>query len=258
MILFFDIGNSYIKWALGGDEKPSALKLFGLCNRESIQHKMTENNFLNQGTEEIELKNITRIVISSVSDAHVLTIIAEFCQNHHLPQPILLSSQSQWGQLRNAYAHPERMGVDRWLTMIAAWDQYHQACMIVDCGSAITIDTITDSGEHLGGYIVPGLKMLQNALTGTTEKVHLYDDEDLVTAQDYGDSTTAAVKKGCQFMAVDFIDNCWKRYQNNYPGAKLIITGGDGCMLAKKIHQQNVFDELLIFKGMAAMISKEK
>ncbi|MDP1069535.1 type III pantothenate kinase, partial [Klebsiella pneumoniae] len=69
-----------------------------------------------------------------------------------------------------------RMGVDRWLAMLAAWQRVGQSCWVVDCGSAITLDLLDAEGRHQGGYILPGLRLMQQSLLGNTAEVRVDRD----------------------------------------------------------------------------------
>ncbi|MBV0934002.1 type III pantothenate kinase [Marinobacterium weihaiense] len=134
--------------------------------------------------------------------------------------------------VRNSYADPARMGVDRWLAMVAAWNRYRQGCWVVDAGSAITVDLLDGDGCHRGGYILPGLRLMQQALLGNTAEVRV--DRDV--AQDSvqpGTDTSSAVAHGANLLLLSLA----QQLQTGIPGCasptRLFITGGDGERLAR-------------------------
>ena len=73
--------------------------------------------------------------------------------------------------MTSGYRDPERLGVDRWLALIAARERSKQPTVIVDAGSACTIDLLDSEGRHLGGYILPGLTAMGEALVRGTHQI---------------------------------------------------------------------------------------
>ena len=84
-----------------------------------------------------------------------------------------IKAEAQQGALINGYMEPERLGVDRWLAMLAVIEeeQPEVPICVIDCGSAITIDAVNAKGEHVGGLIVPGISMMRNALVKGTSGI---------------------------------------------------------------------------------------
>jgi type III pantothenate kinase len=76
----------------------------------------------------------------------------------------------------SAYDVPERLGVDRWLAMLAAYNSLSEAVVVIDLGSAMTADGISKAGHHVGGYIAPGLRMMAQSLLARTDLVR-FDGE---------------------------------------------------------------------------------
>jgi type III pantothenate kinase len=81
------------------------------------------------------------------------------------------TSSSSCAGVQNAYVEPARLGVDRWLALIAAFQSMRSAVLVVDAGSALTVDVADDNGRHLGGYIVPGARLMERSLLEGTDKV---------------------------------------------------------------------------------------
>lgn len=119
----------------------------------------------------------------------------------------------------NAYAVPERLGVDRWLGLIALQSCTTPVC-VVSCGSAITLDVMQPGGGHEGGYILPGLIMMASALAQGTGQVRV--DGLSWGSLSLGRSTTDAVANGSLAAAVALIE-----HMVGAAGAELVLTGGD-------------------------------
>lgn len=134
--------------------------------------------------------------------------------------------------VRNSYTDPGRMGVDRWLAMLAAWQLVGEACWIVDSGSAITVDLLDNTGAHQGGYILPGLRLMQQSLLGNTAEVrvdHAVEQASLLPGCDTG----TAVAHGANLL----LHALAQQLQAGVPGVaaprRVLLTGGDGAQLVE-------------------------
>lgn len=139
-------------------------------------------------------------------------------------------TQAECAGVRNSYADPSRMGVDRWLAMLAAWHQVKEACCIVDAGSAITVDLLDGEGEHLGGYILPGLRLMQTSLLGRTAEVRV--EAELETAAlSPGRSTEEAVLHGAHLLLLALAERVAKGVPGYEGRQPVLVTGGDAEVL---------------------------
>lgn len=137
-----------------------------------------------------------------------------------------LSSQSLACGVSNAYIEPERLGVDRWLGMIAAHYIIKGNVVIVDAGTAIKVDVVNEEGIHLGGYITPSLVMMEDSLLSKTARIR-YDANEVVVGQGLPNSTARAVSEGCSEMVLGFLERIYKRYFDY----EWVVTGGGAQML---------------------------
>ena len=125
---------------------------------------------------------------------------------------------------------PEQTGVDRILNMAAAYEQMQKACIVVDAGTAITVDCCNDKGEFLGGAIAPGLEMMLDALhekTAQLPKVAFAAPSD-----GFGDSTASAISQGAYFAIRGLVKEAAEHYATllgSWP--EIIATGGDAQKL---------------------------
>lgn len=135
-------------------------------------------------------------------------------------------TQAVCGAVQNSYADPSRMGVDRWLAMLAAWHRVQNACCVVDAGSAITVDILDHQGRHQGGYILPGLKLMQTSLLGRTAEVRVEQALDQV-ALEPGCSTEEAVAHGAQLLLLALAERVEKGVPGQAHALPILVTGGD-------------------------------
>lgn len=157
----------------------------------------------------------------------------------------LLEVQAHHSLLESDYEDLTRLGIDRWLAVLAA-SAKHQHAIVADVGTACTVDVLM-AGRHIGGYIVPGLALQQKALADYTAAVkvsHHYWDADVL-----GKNTQECVGHGGLRMIRALIDGAHGDLcrELGVDQVKILITGGDGSWLNIKGAE---FDPLLVFRGM--------
>ena len=121
-----------------------------------------------------------------------LTPILQHAQSHQVPY-LFASVSPTLGALKCAYAEFQNLGIDRWLTVVASFHLFpNQACVIVDSGTATKVDVLDASGQHQGGWILPGLDMMIDSLVANTQKV--FSDTHTLFDTKLGTNTPNAVK----------------------------------------------------------------
>jgi type III pantothenate kinase len=157
---------------------------------------------------------------------------------------------SQCG-VTNAYEDPERLGADRWANLIAAHAHYRGPVVIIDCGTAITIDAMDASGTHLGGLIVPGMDLMSAALVGNAAGIELRELESESVSL-LGSSTELAVAGGILYAVVALVDRvCQDLRAELGKATRVIVTGGDAGRVLPLLSQRARHDPDLVLKGLA-------
>ncbi len=160
MKLLLDVGNSRIKWAFA---TAGGLVAHG----EAVRDEEADLRPLfdsGQRPDDIRIANVA----GGPTGARIAARLEE---RFHV-EPVFARSARTGAGVRNGYADSGQLGVDRWLAICAAYDRYRAAVCVVDAGTATTIDLVTDSGEHRGGVILPGLGLMALALMrGTSDLV---------------------------------------------------------------------------------------
>lgn len=160
-----------------------------------------------------------------------------------------LAVKDGWHGLQLAYAHPQRLGVDRWLAMLAVLDR-RRPVVVVDAGTALTIDLISAERQHQGGYILPGLSLMRRALVDDTFALPS------VTAPgslDAGRDTVECIANGSVLALVGAVDNAVAQFPVAAPD--VIWTGGDASALRTLSAWPGDHDPQLIFEGMMTLIA---
>jgi len=127
----------------------------------------------------------------------------------------------------NRYKTPETLGNDRLASVIGAYEDYEQGnILVVDAGTCIKFDYLSQEIEYLGGAISPGLRMRFEALHRFTGKLpHIQSEESRVDL--IGNSTENSILSGVINGMRSEIDNIIEEYENKYPGLRVYMTGGD-------------------------------
>ncbi|BAN36314.1 pantothenate kinase [Sulfuricella denitrificans skB26] len=158
MILAVDVGNTRIKWGMHDG-----------------------NSWLSQGW--IETSDVAglgdvwrgliapdRIVASNVAGPQVAMQIEEACKGWSAKMQWVVSVENQCG-VSNGYEIPAQLGSDRWAALIAARAIAPEGCVVVNAGTAMTVDALTADGVFMGGLIVPGVATMLRALSERTAAI---------------------------------------------------------------------------------------
>lgn len=153
--------------------------------------------------------------------------------------PVFFDTELSQGGVRCAYARPGDMGADRWHALVGAAACQHPPLVVVDAGSAITIDYLDGEYRHQGGYILPGERLHLGSLTGQTDRVR-FEQEDGYSRRP-GRSTNECVMSGLYWLREAFAD----RLNAENCGA-VLVTGGDAEPLLAAGLQAHWHPELVL------------
>lgn len=155
-------------------------------------------------------------------------------------------SEAETCGVRNAYTDPRRLGVDRWMALIAARQLTTHPVCVVDCGSAVTIDVLDDKGQHLGGVIVPGLTMMRHALHRNTAQLPFTRETHPLGL---GTCTAAAIHNGTLYALLGAIE----RIAAQQPEiSQWFLTGGDARWIAPHLSISVRIYPDLVLQGLAS------
>ena len=152
----------------------------------------------------------------------------------------------------NGYQEPEKLGIDRWLALIAIRQLYSEAICVVDCGTAITVDFLAANGQHLGGVISPGLLLMKRALAWGTEQLPMVQQHGFLGLANH---TEAAINSGVLYAATGLIEKCLTNQASDF---KLVLSGGDAQLLASFITKPAVIHPELVLQGLLAVSHEEE
>jgi type III pantothenate kinase len=232
MILCIDCGNTRIKWGLltaaGAWHARGAIPLIQLDNLRAV--------LINQ-------PDFTRVVGCNVAGAeNAERIAAQFKTTPEWVMP----QREQCG-VRNGYKKPAQLGADRWASLIAARELHAGASLVVNAGTATTIDLLDADGRFRGGLILPGLNLMRTALAGNTADLPLAVASHAAIPTD----TDSAIVSGALEATVGAIERMFSRLQGQ-PAICLLSGGAAGELQPLlQIPLQNVED--LVLRGLACI-----
>lgn len=215
MRLEIDVGNTLLKWRLVNGAAQAVQRV--------PVATLSEADFVSLADQPV-----TEVLVASVAGAQVRGLLDAVAMGYWGVVPRYAQTAAECSGVKNSYQDPSRMGVDRWLAMVAAYQQTQAAVMVVSCGSAITVDYLDALGVHQGGYILPGIYMMRRALVQDTARVRFDEQLDNITAEP-GKSTAEAVEHGTYFVVRALAAQLAK--DAHVRGAQLIFTGGDGALM---------------------------
>lgn len=238
MRLLLDLGNTRLKWAL-----------------EEAGHWLGQGA-LAWGEDPAQLATAWRALpepsvafgASVVDAAREQAVAAQVRARFGLDTVWLRTPASACG-VTSAYREPQRLGVDRFLAMVAAHAAGAGDCVLVGVGTALTVDALTAGGQHLGGLIVPGPRLMQQALLGATVLVRPDHPGALVDA---ADNTADAVTSGCWQAAAALVERFVARMAPRLGGAPAVrLDGGDAASLAPLLGLHTSQVEHGVLQGLA-------
>jgi type III pantothenate kinase len=246
MILLLDAGNSRLKWA--------TLVNGCLARGGAIAYDKDRLQLLMENTWR-DIPDPDRILVANVLGDDFIDELEHLVKmKWGITVEYASSSHAAFGVI-NAYPDPDRLGVDRWATFIAARHEYSGALCIVDCGTALTLDFIAADGQHQGGLIIPGFSMMQTALLEGTAGI----GDKITSSRDHGrsilpDDTAGAVHGGALYACIALIDRVVDDVSLIMDNELIsIITGGDAAVLIPLLRKSYIHEPDLVLKGLAVM-----
>jgi type III pantothenate kinase len=246
--LLFDVGNTRVKWAIAdGDAlvRSGAMRLDHLMDRgfDALAARLP--------------RNVGDVMISNVAGEQVADDLARFVRQHFdLDARFCRSVRTACG-VTNGYRQPHRLGVDRWAAMIGARAESSAALCIVDAGSAITIDALDRDGRHLGGQIIPGLRLMGRSLKRDTSgmrdlRIRTGDPGSGMAL--FAGGTADAVRAGALNAVCGAIERAAKILRADGLRPRVFLTGGGAAPILRALDIKVSHRPDLVLKGLATML----
>ncbi len=247
-----DIGNTRLKWGV--------LDNGAISRTGHITHEKIHDQGLTALTSKLPTE-VDTVFASNVAGATFATRLTGVlgarcgCDVHFAK-----TDRKAFG-VSNSYRQPRHMGIDRWVAIIGAWSELQTSCLIVDVGTAVTIDALDHKGQHLGGQIVPGVRLMAKALTAETSDIPTIGRRVPDAAADlemFADNTAAAVRHGAWAAVVGAVARANKILRSNSYKPTVVLTGGDASRMLTALGDDALHRPHLVLQGLARMLESTR
>lgn len=262
--LLIDMGNTRLKWVYYSPITSESSEMQAIVYGEQSPLQ-TFQQFL-QSLAKSQQNHITtqQIVLVHVLGTAFQEGAESYCEAQKITLFCVQSKQSSAYNIRLAYEHAEHYGADRFVGLLAAHRAYPQQwCLVVDCGTAITLDLIDPNGQHYGGLIVAGLSLCQQRLLDKAKGLsHIHRLREafsaqipLESAEIFANNTQTGIINGCLYSTIATIqavyDRCFQvPLALSRDNLLAVICGGDAAYLQPLLQRSFVLRSHLLMDGL--------
>jgi type III pantothenate kinase len=261
-MLLIDAGNSSIKWSLLDSEKLSPQQRVFYREKPAIElfKELLEKN----------IDSCKAVIMVSVLGVEFNSNAQQLAKKHSVSLRNI-ESIKKLANINNAYKEPHKLGADRFVGMIGAYNLINKnqsqkkACIIIDSGTATTIDALDEKGQHLGGLILPGLNLCSSSLLENTQQLSVWNNPaNKTTPTLFAKDTTEAIVSASVMGLAGAIDNICNRmeekiieYQPTINIERVISGGGAEKLIPQMEHSYQYFSDLLM-QGLRVILEKKE
>lgn len=233
MILLLDVGNTRLKWALAGPR--------GWLAQGAVQNQDIGSLALSQWQN---LPRPLRVIGVNVAGEALRVRIEGQLARWRL-WPHWLRPQVAAGGVTNAYEQPNQLGADRWAALVAARRHTHAACVVVNAGTALTVDALDSSGTFRGGLILPGLSLMRQALAANTARLQVVGG----LFRDFPTNTADAIQSGTVQAACGAVDRVRRLLGAAQEEVTTVLSGGGAAELTAHLEPPVITRDNLVLEG---------
>lgn len=238
MILEIDWGNTRIKWRM----RDESGRLAG--GAAAALDELASNLPPGRAPE--------RVWVASVRAPDEEAALSQWARERWALTPRFARTRAQQGGVVNGYRQPERLGVDRWLALLALRRESSRPQAVVQAGTALTADLLDGDGRHRGGYIAPGWQSMRRALAGSTA-LGLSAPHSGGPGLAPGLGTEEAIEAGLSALCRGLLGTVQDRLGES---GRLVLSGGDAELLQVLCPRAELRSELVL-DGLAVALEPE-
>ncbi len=230
MILCIDAGNSRVKWGWHDGHQWTSIATVSLIEFAASSDHINPFSVTHEAPE--------RIVISNVAGEGAHQLLVNWTSIFDA-EPLWLRAEAERCGVQNRYERPELLGPDRWAALIAARALHNGASLVVNAGTATTVDMLGADGAFLGGAILPGVELMRFVLHEHTGRLPIQEGKYSDTPR----NTIDAIETGCRHAQA---------------GAVALVAGGAGRALVDQLSMPRRYVENLVLDGLAHIALSER
>jgi len=233
--LLIDAGNSRVKWGWHDGRDWASIATVSLIEFAASSDHI--NPF------SVTHENPSRIVISNVAGEGAHQLLVNWTSIFDA-EPLWVKGEAERCGVRSRYERPEQLGPDRWAALIAARALQPGPCLVVNAGTATTVDALSADGEFLGGLILPGIELMRFVLHEHTGRLPIQEG----AFRDLPRNTLDAIESGCRHAQAGAVERMFRATGGN---GLCLVSGGGGESLMELLGVPSRYVENLVLEGLA-------
>ena len=244
-----DIGNHRLKWAFATPVQPGGEAISLVPDQLATGGADWPDSLKSLGAAASAPQSVW---IASVAGADINDAVRRFVFDTWQLEARFLASVPSMCGIQNAYTEPGTLGVDRWAAMVGACARAGSApVLVIDAGTAVTIDYVGTDRIFRGGVIFPGLHAMFNALHVSTARIRAHLGEAQAgELKLQNPDTRAAVDNGVRLALAGAVSQAVQQFRKVAgQGLQIFITGGDAAWFRERVDCPMIFIPALVLEG---------
>jgi type III pantothenate kinase len=239
-ILAIDAGNTRIKWGVHDGMRWTRRSSIVTVRVKDLKAALTK------------LPSCDAVVVSNVAGAGLRKSLLAALPS--VPRPYWIKSERAQCGVKNSYANPRLFGCDRWAALIGARQRQRGPLLVVNAGTALTVDALAADGTFLGGIIAPGTRLMRRVLASDTAALKIRPGKVVRFPKTTGDAIMSGAVRAL-VGAVERSAHLLERHARQKP--LCIVSGGDAALLVPHLNLTVRVVDNLVLEGLL-MIAREK
>ena len=250
MILAIDAGNSRVKWGWLENDGDGGARWASIASVSLIEFAAASDHV---NPFSVTHADPERIVIANVAGEGAHQLLVNWTSIFDA-EPLWVKAEAERCGVRNGYEKPEQLGADRWAALIAARALHNGASLVVNAGTATTVDMLSADGSFLGGAILPGVELMRFVLHEHTGRLPMAEGSYRETPR----NTLDAIETGCRHAQAGAVERMYRVFREVASAPLCIVAGGAGQALVDQLAMPRRYVENLVLEGLARIALAER
>ena len=252
-----DVGNTQTVIGVYADEKQELLdhwRMATYAERTSDEYALVLEQFLDLGGFDLD-EDVRGIAVSSTVP-RITAALQEMSTRHLGFEAVILGGPGIKSGMPILYENPREVGPDRIADAVAAYDLYGGPSIVIDFGTATTVEAVSSKGEYLGGAIFPGVEISLDALFGRAAALHrvaLAEPRSVI-----GKTTNESIQSGVLFGYAGMVDGLCQRVEREIGKATVVATGGLSELIAPYTQAIDHIEPWLTLRGLRIIFERNR